>query len=273
MAAASVFQHGVGGTTGHALVTERPYWALAGAVSGCIWYVGPGGDDAAIGSGGLRERPLATIAQALTNASAGDTIVLLSGYTASLSSAVTFNKADITLVSEGTGSSRARITCTGTVAMFDVTAVGVCFLNIYFPASTAVAVARIRSAASGTLIEDCYFECGASDTNWAVKFINGANYARITGATFTAVAAGSIGAFNVDVGATMSGLTVEDVTVDGGSFGWGSASPSVQCIGTLTGLKVLRINLLNNSDMWIGASVTGHVVPGESSGAAYIFQG
>lgn len=272
MASSLIYQNGLGATSGHDVVTEEPFWALSGsASSGSVFYVGPGGTNAVAPAGNRREAPLATLAQAHTNAIAGDTIVLLSGHAEALASAQTFNKANITVVSEATGSNRARFTCSGTVNMFDVTAAGVQFLNLYFPASTAVATTRIKSAAAGTIIEDCTFECGASDTNRAVQFFNGASYAQILGTSFTAVAAGAKGAFEVDVGATMAGLRLIDVTVDGGSFGW--TTTSIANAGTLTGVKALRVNLLNNSDVTLGTAPTGYWIPGVCTGSAYMLQG
>lgn len=274
MASAIVYNNGIGATTGHDIVTaDTAFWALSGASSnGAVFYVGPGGTDAVAPAGFRREAPLATLAQAHTNASAGDKIILLPNHVETLASAQTFNKANITVVSEGVGANRARFICGGSINMFDVTAAGVEFLNIYFPASTvAPSAARIRTAAAGTILEDCQFDCGAADTVRAIQYLNGASYAQIRGTTFTATAAGSIGAFIVDSGATMAGLLLRDVTVDGGSFGW--TSTSIQVSGTLTGVKGLRVNLLNNSDAYWGSAPTGYVSVGVTSGSSYMLQG
>jgi hypothetical protein len=270
MAAIKIYQRGLGGSSGHALTTATSYMALSGNASASVVYVGPGGTDAAAPVGFRREAPLATLAQAHTNIIAGDTIVLLAGHTETLGSAQTFNKANVTVVSEGTGANRARFTCSAAINMFDVTAVGVQFLNLYFTASTAAATARVRTAASGTIIEDCQFDSGASDTTHSVLYINGANYAQIRGTTFTSTASGAVGAISVDSGATMSGLQLVDVTVDGGSFGW--TTNAITNGGTLTGVKVRNLSLLNNSDAFWGASPTGYVVPGVCTGSAYFLQ-
>jgi hypothetical protein len=270
MASLKPFQRGLGASSGHAIVTAASYIALNGNASANVFFVGPGGTDAAAPAGYRREAPLATLAQAHTNAIAGDTIVLLSGHTEALGSAQTFNKANVTVVSEGTGASRARFTCNATINMFDVTAVGVQFLNLYFPASTAVPSSRIRTAALGTIIEDCQFDSGASDTVFSVNYINGAGYAQIRGTTFTAVASGATGGVTIDSGATMSGLQLEDVVFDGGSFGWGNNALSNS--GTLTGIKILNLSLLNNSDAFLGTSPTGYIVPGVCTGTNSILQ-
>lgn len=270
MASLKPFPHGLGAASGDDIVTADSYIHFSGNASANVFFVGPGGTDAAAPAGYRREAPLLTLAQAHTNAIAGDTIVLLSGFTASLAASQVFNKANITVVSEGTGANRARFTCSGTVDMFDVTAVGVQFRNLYFPASTAVPSSRIRTNALGTIIQDCQFDSGANDTVFSVNYINGAGYARIRGTTFTATASGAAGGVTVDAGATMSGLDLEDVTFDGGSFGWGNNALSNS--GTLTGLKILRLNLLNNSDAFFGSAPTGYCIPGVCTGTNSILQ-
>src|SRR5678809_1225266 len=109
--ALNVLTSGVGGTQGPTLVTEAPLYLIS--ATAVVWYVGPGGTDAGAPAGYKREAPLATLGQAVTNANSGDIIVLLSGFTQSISSAITISDTDLTIVSEGSGSSRARLTCSG----------------------------------------------------------------------------------------------------------------------------------------------------------------
>jgi hypothetical protein len=265
MASPNLYPNGAGGTTGHSLATRSPVWALNG---GFIWYVHHTGTDAASPAGRRREAPLATLAQAHTNASAGDIIVLLPGHTQSLSAAQTFNKAQLTLVSEGTGSSRARFTCSGTVAMFDVTAAGVRFGNLYFPASTAVPTARIRTAAARTVIEDCYFECGTSDTAEAVAYVTGAGTATVRGTSFVATAATP--AIGIEVVNAMTGLELEDVTFDGGSYGW--TDYAFKATAAVTGMYGNRVHQLNHSDVFFATGSSGKWVVGTPSGAALFVQ-
>jgi hypothetical protein len=249
MAAIQFYQNGAGGTTGADLAVLKPAY-----MSGNFWYVKAStGTDAASPAGKERNAPLATLAQAYTNAVAGDTIVLLSGHAESLGAAQVINKVGLAIVSEGTGLSRATFTCTGAVAMFDITSAGVTVDNIYFPASSAAPTARIRSAAAFTRIANCTFECGASDTTRAVRFITGAADGRITGTTFTSVAATPGSA--IEVLNAMVGLEMDNVTFDGGSFGWSAAA----FLGTaaVTALSATRMHRLNGSDVVLATASAG----------------
>ena len=265
--AVNINQNGIGGTLGPTLVTRAPLYHL-GAGAQFVWYVGPGGTDGASPAGWQREAPLATLGQAVTNANAGDIIVLLSGFTQNISSAITISDADIVVVSEGAGSSRARLTCTGAaIGMLTVTGAGTRFQNIYFPASTAAGSNRIRGSAAGLTIVDCTFDCGASDTVEAVSLITGWGNARLSGVTFNAVAATPVMAMEVvNDGAR---LTMDDVTFDGGSYSW--STNAFAGTGVITGLKANYISLLNNADMSINASSTGWIIPGPSSGFSQIY--
>src|SRR5689334_19357234 len=115
MASPNIYPNGVGGSTGASLATAAPLYA-----SGQVWYVSSTtGVDGASPAGLDRVKPLATLAQAYTNAAAGDFIVCLSGHVETLTSAQTIGKADIKLVGEGTGSSRPRFTRNADINMFD----------------------------------------------------------------------------------------------------------------------------------------------------------
>lgn len=265
MASPNLYQNGAGGTVGHSLAINSPVWALNNSY---FWYVGPGGTDAASPAGRRREKPLATLAQAHTNASAGDIIVCLEGHQESLAASQVFNKARVKVVSEGSGSSRARFTCAGAVAMFDVTAAGVRFFNLYFPASTAIPTARVRTAAARTVIEDCYFECGASDTSRAVSYITGAGTGTVRGTTFVSVAATP--AIGIEIINAVSELDLIDVTFDGGSSGW--TDFAFKATAAITGIYSNVVNLLNNSDAYFVTGSSGTWVAGEASGSAAVVQ-
>jgi len=253
--------NGIGGTTGHSLATGSPLQSF-----GATWYVGPGGTDAVGPAGWRREAPLATLSQAYTNASAGDTIVFLAGHAETLSSSQVLAKIGLTLVSEGDGSNRARFTCNAAIAMLDVTAAAVRILNVYFPASTTAApTARVRIGAAGVLVEDCYFECGALDTNQALQCVTGAASVEINSTTFISTAATPATGLKVSNGLT--GLVMRDVVFDGGSFGWTSYACHLLA-GNVAGLYANGISLLNNSDVDASNTGTGVFLIEASSGSA-----
>lgn len=269
MASYILWPNGIGGSTGSELATAAPLYA-----SGDVWYVlSTSGSDAASPRGKERERPLATLAQAHTNAAAGDTIVLLSGHSETLTAAQTFNKAGLNVVGEGSGSTRPRFTRNGNVVMFDVTAAGVTFENIYFVASaSASALSRLRTAAVTTVIKNCYFECGASDTGPATEYITGAGQATISDtfyvSTATVVTAQPDSAIKVTNAVT--DIVLNDVTIDGDDFGWSNPF-AFNGAAAITRLRANNINLLNNSDMTLATgTVTSYITVNNSSGSARI---
>lgn len=268
MAAPNIYQNGPGGTIGDDVVTGALLWVANG---GFVWYVGStvsGAADAAANVGALdggrrREKPLLTLAQAITNCADGDLIVCLENHAESLSAAVTINK-KVTIAGEGTGSTRPRFTCTGAVNMFDITVANVRLRNLYFPASTAVATARVRIATAGCQIVGCYFESGASDTNRAVHFITGASHGRVSGTSFVATAATP--AVGLEVVNAMTGLDMEDVTFDGGSFGF--SSYAFQGTAAVTNIFWNGVDFLNHADYHLATGTTGFGVPRTASGSS-----
>jgi hypothetical protein len=241
--------NGAGGTSGADLATLKRIQA-----SGLIYYVGNATSGASgSNSGRDRSKPLLTSAQGYAAASAGDTIVYLENHAEEIGTTVVINKAGLSLVGEGEGASLPRLTCTGTIAMLDITAAGVLVDSITFPASTAVPTAVIRSAAAGTVLNGLTFSCGASDTARAVSFITGASDARITDTSFTSTAATAASA--IEVINALAGLTMDNVSFDGGSFEWTAAA----FLGTaaVTRLRATRMYQLNGSDVTLATGTTG----------------
>jgi hypothetical protein len=241
--------NGAGGSTGADLaILDRI------SASGLIYFVGNAVTGASDSNSGLdRGKPLLTTAQAYSNASAGDTIVYLESHAESIGSAVTLAKAGLSLVGEGSGSSVPRLTCTGVIAMLDITAAGVLLDNLYFPVSTAAATARVRVGAADALLNALQFDCGASDTNRSLSFVTGASSCKLTNSRFTSVAATPAAAIEV-INAT-AGLTMDSVTFDGGSFEWSAAA----FLGTaaVTRLRATRMYQLNGSDAVLATGSTG----------------
>lgn len=248
MASIRYYQNGAGGTSGADLAVLKP-----AHYSGNIWYVHKSGTDAASPAGLERSKPLATVGQAYTNAAADDAVVFLPGHTQNLAVSLVLNKAGLCFVSEGTGAQRAAFTCTGAVAMFDVTAAGMLFDNIYFPASTAAAVARIRIGAAFGRVDNCSFDCGASDTLRALSFVTGASQGRVSGTNFTAVAATP--AIGLEIINAMTDLELDDVTFDAGSFSW--SDYAFKGTAAVTRLHAKRMNHLAGSHAILAAGTTG----------------
>jgi len=239
------------------------------AASGQVWYVNyTSGVDAASPQGLNRNYPLKTLAQAHTNAAAGDVIWLLENHAETLTGAQTFNKAGVKVISEGTAATRARFTCNGAIAMFDVTAAGVWFVNLTFPQSSAAPTARIRVASTAGRIENCSFDCGANDTNPAVKYITGAGQCRIVDCSFTstATAAASRPNIAVEVANAMSDLEVENTTFSGGTYGW--SDYAFKGTAAITRVYGLNLSFLLDADWFFATSTIGQWNVANSSGSS-----
>lgn len=200
-------------------------------------------------AGNKPELPVATLAQAITNSAANGVIVVGAGSAETLSGSQTLGaNTGLSIFGCGTGSSRPRYTCSGAVAMLNLQAAGAWVEGFYFPASTAAATSRITVGADQATIKDCYFECGASDTNRAV-LVTG--ICRIEGCSFVVTA--SRPAIGIEVSVATSDVNVVDCVFDGGSYGWSDYSFKVS--GAATRVRSFGNTFSNQSDY--GHTITG----------------
>lgn len=249
MASPNIYTAGIGGTSGPSLVTVGPLYS-----PGSIWYVHSGtGADAASPRGKERNRPLATLAQAYTSASQGDTIVILSGHAETLTSAQTLGKAGLTIIGEGSGSTRPRFTLGAAADLWSVTAAGVRISNIFFVESAFAATnARLYCQAANITIDNCYFEC---KTLLDIAVRTGAIATiTITDTTFISTAA-SFGdqpysALLLD-GAT-SDVALDTVVFNGATRGWSDYAWSTN--GALSRLRGENVDLLGDADVNIATT-------------------
>lgn len=270
MASPNNYSGGIGGSSGDELATAPTL-----QMSGTTWYVSSlTGANAASPAGKDRIKPLATLAQAVTNSAAGDIICLLSGHTETLTASQTISKAGLSIISEGAAGSTnaARFTCNGAVVMLDITAAGVWLGGIYFAASsTAPTPARVRIAGASSMVRGCYFECGASDTVPALQYVTGAGTATVRDTTFvstaTLVTAQPHSAINVLN--AMSDLTLERVTFSGGVTGW-SNQFAFDAAAAVTRLTVTATDLLLDSDMTVATASVYKVGIRNKSGSARV---
>lgn len=268
MASPNIYSTGVGGSTGDELATVSPLYT-----SGNIWYVySVTGSDAASPRGKERIRPLATLSQAYTNASAGDTIVCLSGHMETLTSAQALAKAGITLVGEGTGSNRPKFIRGADINLFTVSAAGVTLANLYFPSSTVSTTNnRIQVSSTDFVMRNCYHECGTLDGGAALLLGTGSNRAQVTSTTFvsTSASASSQPSQGFVVSPTFSDLWMDTVIFDGGSSGW-SQPYAFEIADALTRLRAKNIDLLNDSDVTIATGTSGYLHIRNKSGSARV---
>ena len=224
-------------------------------LSGLVQWVDTiGGNNA--NSGNKPELPVATLAQAITNSANNGVIVVGAGSSETLGSSQTLGAlSGLMILGCGVGSSRPRYTCSGTVEMFSFGNAGTWIEGFYFPASTAVATSRITIGGDNCIVKDCYFECGANDTNRALR-IRGIT--RIDGCSFVVTASRPAVGIEVDVATT--DVVVTNCTFDGGSYGWSDYAFKVS--GAATRVRPLGNTFLNRSDYGHTVTATSYQIFG-----------
>jgi hypothetical protein len=258
------YPNGIGGlsTSGDPLGLARPLYT-----SGNVWYVSSLiGTNAASPAGQNREKPLATVTQAYSNAAAGDIIVFLPGHV-QLSPNLNINKADLTFVGEGTdasGKPAVQFSSPAAQSLFSIQAgaVGCEFRNIYFPQRAVLATStRIIVSADDVMFSGCYFECGANDNERAI--VISANRARFRRTTFvstgTLTSAQPKSVIEVSPGAALVGLEITDCVVDAGSVGFSGGISSLSAIdlsgaASVSRLRVEGLSLLHGADANFGVA-------------------
>ncbi len=256
------YPNGIGGTApGDSLDLARPL-----QTTGNVWYVSSLiGTDAASPAGQNREKPLATVAQAVTNAADGDIVVFLPGHAQTLTATQTVAKS-LTFIGEGTTGNKPAVSFVLNAAaldLFHVTVAGVEFRNLYFPPSAQAssgAKMLIDAGATDALIRGCYFECGANDQLNTV--ILGASRSRIESTTFISTAVATSAQPNCAVSAglvAIVGLTMKDVVVSAGTVGFSHYAAIDLTAATLSLLRIEGMSLLLGADMSLPAAATGRV--------------
>lgn len=192
------------------------------ATGNVIWVDSQTGNDANTGSEG---QPLATLGQAITNASAsnGDIVIIKSGHTETLSSQLTINKAGVKIFGIGNGTSAPAFTVSAAIVGIDVTGAYVELNNLYFPEGiTLDNTCRVKLDAAGIRVKNCRFKCGVHDVDSMLLTAN-AVHADIDSVAMTITADGPNSGIVVQSASTV-GLKVTDCSFDGGAFNWDNAA-------------------------------------------------
>jgi hypothetical protein len=252
-----VLPGGFGGSTGDTLtVATTPVH-----MSGNVWYVNSTtGTDAGSPAGRERNKPLATIAQAITNASNDDVIIFLSTHAETITSNQIIAKR-LVFVGEGTASGVPTVTFTrnfnGTMFSISAGGAGSQFRNIKFPASSqASASARISTSAAVKMI-GCYVESGANDTGAALSI--GAEDNVIESTTFISSSVTTAPSAAVAYGGGFTRLSFKNVIFDGGTVGFSLGIALDNASNTVNLLVMEGITLRNGADISVGSSSTGFV--------------
>jgi hypothetical protein len=191
--------NGLGESVGDTLASAAPL-----QLSGNVWFVSSlTGTDASGTAGQNKEKPLATLAQAVTNASSGDMICLLTGHTETRTSAIAISKS-LRIVGIGTTSGKPSVQLKNNQAAAALLtlsgSVSVEFRNIYFPTQTQACSATLITA--GSLHQNfigCYFE-GDDNVNDSIINLNTST----TGSRFSMV--------NCTMVSTSTTITTQPVT-------------------------------------------------------------
>lgn len=264
---------GIGESLGDDLIVNGPLLH-----SGQVWWVDDAtGADATSPRGLSRERPLATLAQAVSNAADGDIIVLADGHNEVISTAAPLVVSK-SLVIVGSGQSSGKPTVklafTGAAAApIQVTGDAVEFRNIWFEAqgsANANAKIDVDAGAAYFRMVGCYVECNGNDDGFALDLAGVAPEVRNTTfiSTSTTAATAPKAAVKLD-GATRAILT--GCTFDGGTVGWDNGW-AVDCDNTADSLlvKLENITCSRGSDIRLQLNTTGHVMVSEGSYAPRI---
>lgn len=241
---------------------------LSGPVftEGSAIYVSTSGNDSYTGK---RDKPLLTLSAAITAAGdgLGDIIVLMSGYSTTLTSTITMTSAAETalwIVGEGVGSSKARIInnvpLASTYALRVSTAERVRFQNINFAVTTLGAnVARCLSLeTTGAEVIDCDF--GINQYSGNPLYFSG-TYGRVAGCSFagagTLLAAGTSNAIYANGGHWV----IDNCSFTSGGYG---RLVGITAGGGALGTRVTGCTLANNSHIEL-SDAGGHVVAFDSA--------
>jgi hypothetical protein len=209
-----------------------------------------------------------TTAQAITNASAGDTIQYLEGHSETVSATLTASKAGLHFISEGTAASRAVITTASAVPIFTISASGVWLENLTLTLTHASANCVLTSGAiSGVQHVDCSFSASVASpalVSWASVVTGG----RLSGCTFTSAATAV--ANRPAVGLLMGGACVDtemaSCTFVGGTYGW--TDYAFKATGAQTRFTGIDVDLLQDSDLQFATGSVYKFYRRNSSGSA-----
>lgn len=191
---------------------------ITGAVH---WVDSVNGNDANSGTEAL---PLATLAQAIANATAnnGDIIVIKSGHTETLLASVTINKAGLRIFGIGNGTAAPSFIVGAAIDGLNITADDVEINNLYFPAGTTTPnSSRINVDADRVIIKNCRFNCGVNDANTITLTANATNFlGRSISMTVTADGPDA----GILVEAAVSGFHLEVCSFNGATPNWDNAA-------------------------------------------------
>lgn len=267
-----MYPNGIGQALGDTLATCEPLH-----MSGAVWYVSSAiGADATSPRGLDATRPLATLAQAVTNSASGDIIVLMDGHTETIATTGIAISKNLVIVGAGSsgGLPTAKLTPFGeNDVMLTISGAAVQLRNIWIEERTVAATnASIYVTGASFQMIGCYCQLGALDY-FALRLGSGANNARIVNTTFisttTAFAAGQANG-GIVVTAAISDLDLDGLVLSAGTHGFSTPYAFDGSAAAITRLKGQSVSLLLGADMTLHASTTGHLNIQTSTGGSRV---
>lgn len=267
---ANLYPNGAGGSLGDTWATCKPLY-----VSGAIWYVqSTTGVDAASPAGRNREKPLATLAQAITNAADNDIIVCLSAHTETIVVAVNVAK-KLTIVGEGSVAGVPAVTfiCGAVGNLFNVNSPNVELRNLKIPTSSlANATTRIANNQTDFVMDGCYVECSGNDTAAALTLASGADRTRIRNTTFISTATSSAAQPESAIKVTdaVADLELDGLVLSAGTVGFSNYFALDASAAAVTRLRASGVSLLLGADVNLNTATTGRFNVQTSTGGSRI---
>lgn len=254
--------NGVGESVGDDLASSTPLYT-----SGSIWYVqSTTGTDAASPAGKNKEKPLATLNQANTNAASGDIVVLLSAHTETRTSAITITKS-LTIVGAGTSGGKPSPQLKNNAAaasLFVINTAGIYveFRNIYFPAQVqSCSSTKINNGQGNLRFVGCYFEANVFDTAAVITIP-----ATGTESTFgfidstmisTGVSTGSQPLVGISGTSHTAHIRLDGSTFSDGTYGWsGDSAVTITAAGSTESIRGIGVSLLLGATLALPATRT-----------------
>jgi len=155
--------HYPNGFSGGVAIRNMP---VLNAYSGNVWWVYSG----AVRTSGVKgsyQNPFLTLSAAVADSRVadGDTIAIRAGHSETLTATITVSD-KVRIIGLGDGAMRPKFTL-GAASIYAITVLAsdVVISNLYFAASTAAVSGRIYVGGDRVTVENCYFLCGAYDTN------------------------------------------------------------------------------------------------------------
>lgn len=263
----NTYNNGLGELLGDSLATSKPV-----ITPGFVWFVNSvGGVDAASPAGRDRQKPLATLSQAITNSAAGDTILLEDGHTETIAVLVTVSK-QLFIVGGGSsaGVPTVNFTAAGNNQILSFSQAGTQMRNVRLKA-TAVANAnsKLDIAANGCRVKGLYIEMGPNDTGFGTRL--SANNTRVNACTYvsTATAVASRPGVGLSSTGALSDLDLEGCVFDEGTVGFTTAAADLSS-GAITRITADSISLLRGAELLMNAASTGFLNPTTTTGGGRI---